>query len=104
MSQGLAPSDLGDHRGHLALLVDAELPAGRVLELIRAHRSGSIRLRAEVFDEYAGSGVPAKKKSLAVGIRYAATDRTLTDHDVSKVRGGLLKRLEKELGAVLRGA
>jgi len=27
----------------------------------------------------------------------------LTDDDVAKVKGGLLKRLEKELGATLRG-
>jgi phenylalanyl-tRNA synthetase beta chain len=98
------PSRFPEIREDLALLIDEEMPAGRALELIRAHRSGSIRLRAEVFDEYRGAGVPEGKKSLAIGVRYAAADKTLTDEDVAKVKNGLLRRLEKELGATLRGA
>ncbi|OAI40287.1 hypothetical protein AYO38_06120 [bacterium SCGC AG-212-C10] len=87
----------------IALLVDAALPAGRVLQIVRSHKSGSISLVASVFDEYKGKGVPDGQKSLALHLTYQAMDRTLTDEDVSRVQGGLMKRLEKELGASQRG-
>lgn len=85
-------------------MLDAETPAGRVLELVRSHRSGSIRIKADIFDEYRGKGVPEGKKSLAIAMRFQATDRTLTDADVAKVQGGLITRLGKEFGAAIRGA
>ena len=98
------PSRFPEVRQDLALVVDEAMPAGRILELVRAHRSNAIRLSADIFDEYRGEGVPEGKKSLAVRLRYQAADRTLTDDGVARVQGGLLKRLEKELGATLRGA
>lgn len=97
------PSRFPEVRQDLALLVDLGMPAGRVLELVRAHRSGGVRLQAEVFDEYRGTGLPDGKKSLALRLRYQASDRTLSDDDVAKIQGGLMRRLEKELGASLRG-
>ena len=98
------PSRFPEVRQDIALVVDDALTAGRILELIRNHRANTIRLAADVFDEYRGAGVPPGKKSLAIRLRYQAADRTLTDDDVARVQGGLLKRLEKELGATLRGA
>ncbi|HML96892.1 MAG TPA: phenylalanine--tRNA ligase subunit beta [Tepidiformaceae bacterium] len=98
-----APSKFPEVRQDLALVVDAATPAGRVLELVRSHRSGGVRIRADVFDEYRGAGVPEGKKSLALRLRFQAGDRTLTDSDVAKIQQGLLVRLGKELGASLRG-
>jgi phenylalanyl-tRNA synthetase beta chain len=98
-----APSRFPDVRQDLAVLVDVETPAGRVADLVRSHRSGTVRLAADVFDDYRGAGLPAGKKSLALAVRYQASDRTLTDDDVARIQAGLLKRLEKELGATLRG-
>ncbi|MEO9254219.1 MAG: hypothetical protein ABI305_01660, partial [Tepidiformaceae bacterium] len=97
------PSRFPEVRQDVALLVDEGTPAARVLEIVRSHRSNTIRLVGEIFDEYRGQGVPSGKKSLAVSLRYQASDRTLTDDDVARVQAGLLKRLEKELGAVQRG-
>ena len=42
-------------------------------------------------------------KSLAYALIYQAEDRTLTDAQVAKVRNKIVKRVEKELGAELRG-
>jgi phenylalanyl-tRNA synthetase beta chain len=86
----------------LALLVDDAVPAAQVAELIR--QSGA-RLLTDVrlFDVYRGGQVPAGKKSLAYALTYQATDRTLTDEDTKKLRGKIVARLERELGAVLRG-
>lgn len=99
-----APSKFPEVRQDLALVVDDAIPAGRVLDLVRSHRSGGVTIRADVFDEYRGAGVPEGKKSLALRLRFQATDRTLTDNDVAKIQQGLLVRLGKELGASLRGA
>jgi phenylalanyl-tRNA synthetase beta chain len=96
------PSRFPEVRHDLALLVDDALPASRLLEIVRSHRSGGVRVSATLFDEYRGTGVPAGKKSLALGLRYQADDRTLADADVGRVETGLLRRLEKELGATLR--
>lgn len=90
-------------RQDIAILLDADIPAGRVLELVRAHRSGSVTLAADVFDDYRGEGVPSGKKSLALRLRFRALDRTLTDDDVARIQAGLLKRLEREFGAAQRG-
>jgi phenylalanyl-tRNA synthetase beta chain len=99
-----APSKFPEVRQDLALVVDGELPAGRVLELARSHRSGGVRIKAELFDEYRGPGIPAGKKSLALHLRFQAADRTLTDADVARIQQGLITRLGKELGAMLRGS
>ncbi|MGE0602066.1 MAG: phenylalanine--tRNA ligase subunit beta [Dehalococcoidia bacterium] len=100
----VAPSRFPEVRQDIAILVDANLPAGRVLDIARSHRSGTTRISAELFDDYRGKGVPEGKKSLALRLRFQAMDRTLTDSDVAKVQNGLVVRLSKELGAELRGA
>jgi phenylalanyl-tRNA synthetase beta chain len=97
-----SPSRFPEVRQDIAILVDQDLPAARVLQLVRAHRSGTVRLSADVFDEYRGDRLPPGKKSLAIRLRYQAADRTLTDDDVARIQAGLIKRLEKELGATLR--
>ncbi len=98
-----SPSKFPEVRQDIALVVDAALPAGRVLDIARSHRSGATRISADIFDEYRGKGVPDGKKSLALRLRFQASDRTLTDADVAKVQNGLVVRLSKELGAELRG-
>jgi len=97
------PSRFPEVRQDLALLVDSDTPAGRVLDIARSHRSGTIRISADLFDEYRGTGIPEGKKSLAVSLRFQASDKTLTDADVARIQQGLVTRLNKELGAVLRG-
>ena len=42
-------------------------------------------------------------KSLPCALTCQADDRTLTGGEVAKVRGPIVKRLNKELGAELRG-
>ncbi len=84
----------------LAVVVDAELPASRVRDVIRGHPLVS---SVELFDEYAGEQVSEGKKSLAFSVSYQARDRTLTEKDVAKARGRILGLLQKDLGAELRG-
>ncbi len=85
----------------LAVVVDEGLPAVRVRDLIA--QTGSSLVRSVVlFDVYRGEQVGAGKKSLAYRLTYQADDRTLTDREVAKLRGEIIRRLERELGATLR--
>ncbi|HKS90550.1 MAG TPA: hypothetical protein VJQ83_01375, partial [Tepidiformaceae bacterium] len=97
------PSRFPEVRQDIALVVGEGVAAANVLAVVRSHRAGATRVTGEVFDEYRGPGVPAGMKSLALRLRFQADDRTLTESDISRVRDGLLKRLEKETGATLRG-
>lgn len=84
----------------LAVIVDADVPAGRVLELIRAF---PIVADVRVFDVYVGDPVPAGQKSLAFSIAFQSKDGTLTDEEAAKHRGRIVERLRRELGAEPRG-
>jgi phenylalanyl-tRNA synthetase beta chain len=86
----------------LALLVDDAVPAAQVADLIR-QSGGKLLTDVRLFDVYRGGQVPAGKKSLAYALTYQAPDRTLTDEDTKKARGKIVARLERELGASLRG-
>ena len=58
---------------------------------------------ARPFDVYAGDRIADGKKSLAYRMVWQSPGRTLTNEEVDKAQARLLQRLEKELGAVLRG-
>ncbi|MBN1955430.1 MAG: phenylalanine--tRNA ligase subunit beta [Anaerolineae bacterium] len=86
----------------LALVVGQETPALQVRDLIA--QAGQPLLRSvTLFDVYCGEQVAAGKKSLAYRLTYQADDRTLTDREVGRLREKIIRRLERELGAVLRG-
>ena len=64
---------------------------------------GELLAGLTLFDLYRGEQIGAGKKSLAFGLTYQATDRTLTDAEVAKVRERIANRLREEMGAGLRG-
>ena len=86
----------------LALIVDEAVAAAQVEALIR-QSGGKLLVDVRLFDLYRGGQVPAGKKSLAYALTFQAPDRTLTDEDTKKLRGKIVARLERELGATLRG-
>ena len=86
----------------LALVVDEDVPAVRVHDLIAQTGRALVR-SVMLFDVYRGEQIGAGKKSLAYRLTYQADDRTLTDREVAKLRGKIVRRLERELGATLRG-
>ncbi len=83
----------------IALLVDANLPAKRIEDIIRGFPQVS---HVSVFDLYQGEQVPDGKKSLAFSLRYQSLERTLTDEEVDEIQQDILTMLQKELGVVLR--
>lgn len=85
----------------IALVVDEDVPAARVRDLIR-EAGGELLRRAELFDVYTGEQIPEGKKSLAYRLTYQAMDRTLTDEEVAEVQNRIVRRAESVLGARLR--
>jgi phenylalanyl-tRNA synthetase beta chain len=86
----------------IALIVDENIPAAEVEALIR-QAGGQIVTDVRLFDVYRGEQIGAGKKSLAYSLTYQDPERTLTDKDAAKLRNKIVKRLERELGAELRG-
>lgn len=86
----------------LAIIVAEEVPAEQVAQLIRA-AGGRMLSNLNLFDVYRGEQIGVGKKSLAYSLTYQAADRTLTDQDVQQVRKKIIRRLEQELNAHLRG-
>ena len=84
----------------LALVVPADVPAGRVQGIIARHRLVD---HADLFDIYTGDNVPSGTKSLAFHVYFQAQDRTLTTEEVNRSLEGLMRVLEREVQASLRG-
>ena len=89
-------------REDVALVVDATLPAAAVEAALRA-AGGALLREVALFDVYQGGQLPPGKKSLAYHLTFQAPDKTLTDADVSRQRGRILRLLEQQIGATLRG-
>ncbi len=86
----------------IALIVDENLPASQIEALIR-QTGGATLTNVRLFDIYRGEQIGMGKKSLAYSLTYQDPQRTLTDKDATKLRKKIIKRLERELGAQLRG-
>ena len=85
----------------LAVIVDEDLPAARVVQVIQA-AGGDTVAAIKLFDVYQGTQIGPGKKSLAYSLTYQAPDRTLTDEEVSRIRQRIIESLESELGAKVR--
>ena len=85
----------------LAFVLESSIPVEHVTPLIL--QSGKPLLRsAMLFDVYEGEQVDKGKRSLAYSLTFQATDRTLNDKEVEKMRKKIMKRLEHEFQATLR--
>lgn len=86
----------------LALIVGLDVATDRVVAAIRKYAGATLESLA-LFDVYEGPQVGAGKRSLAYRLTFRAQDRTLSDADVSKVRAKIVRGLEHDIGATLRG-
>jgi phenylalanyl-tRNA synthetase beta chain len=85
----------------IALVVNEDIPASEILEMIRFFPSELIE-EVSVFDCYKGGNIPEGKKSLAFSITYRARDRTLTDEEVEKLHSSLVEYILVRTGGELR--
>jgi phenylalanyl-tRNA synthetase beta chain len=88
-------------RRDLAVLLDAQVQSGDVIEAIQKTAGSSLR-SVSVFDRYEGKGVPEGKVSLAFRLEFQRTDRTLTDAEVGKAVDRVVSTLSDRFGGELR--
>ena len=83
----------------VALVVAEDVPAGKVQAILDRHR---LVERVELFDVYSGDNLEPGAKSLAFHVYFQSSERTLTAEEVNRTLDGLLRTLQREVGAVLR--
>lgn len=89
------------NRRDLAVIVDADLPAGAIIKAVKLAKINLLQ-EIQLFDVYTGKGVPENKKSLAFLVLMQDTNKTLLDIEADKVIAELLKLLQISFGASLR--
>lgn len=91
----------------IALVVPHDVPAGQVLDAVRAGASssaaGDVVEDVRLFDVYRSAELGADRTSLAFALRLRAADRTLTAQETAAVREAALAEAHRRHGAVLRG-
>jgi phenylalanyl-tRNA synthetase beta chain len=85
----------------IALIVEETIPADKVEALIR-QTGGKLLADVRLFDVYRGDRIGAGKKSLAYSLTYQALNHTIESAESTALRNKIVRRLERELGAVLR--
>ncbi len=91
-------------REDLAVVVADTVPAAELIDLAR-RAGGTLLAGAEVFDVYRDEQrIGAGNVSLALRLRFRASDRTLTDEEVAGRRRRIAKALTDELGGRVRDA
>ena len=72
------------------------------IEDILKQRGGKILESFKLFDVYQGKQVGEGLKSVAYSLKFRASDRTLTDEEVSKTMKKIIDGLQRNLNATLR--
>lgn len=85
----------------VAVVVREGLAAGEVQRVLR-ERAGPTAESVEIFDRYAGKGVPDGHVSLGFRIVYRKADGTLTDTEVDALHTQVVREVESRFGATLR--
>ncbi len=85
----------------LAIVVDQQLSAQEVRDIIVAH-GGALLRSVTLFDVYTGEPIPAGKKNLTYSLVYQAPDRTLTDAEANTLQEKIVRALHDTYNATLR--
>lgn len=91
----------------IALIVDADVPAGEVADRLKATATKATAKqflveKVSCFDVYSGKGLPDGKKSLAFEIVFRSETKTLTDAEVNKVFEKIQLDIERAVKCVVR--
>jgi phenylalanyl-tRNA synthetase beta chain len=90
-------------RRDLAAEIPEEMTFGELEALVRRN-SDELLVEVNVFDVYRGRQIPEGKKSLAVRLGFQASDRTLTDEEVTGRLESIISGLESRGGIRVRKA
>lgn len=79
-----------------------EVTASALLDVVKRAAGGALT-EARIFDVYHGEHIENNKKSIALGLTFQDSSRTLEDSDVQSVEAAVLEALAAGFGARLRG-
>jgi phenylalanyl-tRNA synthetase beta chain len=85
----------------ISLIVGEDVSAQAVVDAVRAG-AGELLEDVRLFDVYTGPQIGEGRKSLALALRFRATDRTLTEDEASAARQAAVQRAADTVGAVQR--
>jgi phenylalanyl-tRNA synthetase beta chain len=85
----------------LSLVLDLDIPAGKVLEVL-SKAAGELLEDIALVDDYRGSNLEEGKKSLTFALRFRASDRTLTQLEASEARDNAVSAANAKFGATIR--
>jgi phenylalanyl-tRNA synthetase beta chain len=85
----------------LSLVIDLNVPAGAVLDVL-ARAAGDLLEEIVLVDDYRGSNLEEGKKSLTFALRFRANDRTLTQVEASEARDNAVSAANAKFGATIR--
>jgi phenylalanyl-tRNA synthetase beta chain len=88
-------------RRDLALLVNRDLPAENVLAAVR-EAAGECLRDLRLFDVYEGKGIDPQRKSLALGLTFQHSSRTLTEDEINTALAAVVDLLASRFEAILR--
>jgi phenylalanyl-tRNA synthetase beta chain len=88
-------------RRDLALIVDRQLAAADVLAVVKTS-AGEYLSDLKLFDVYQGKGIDPERKSLALGLTFRHSSRTLKEEEVSQSVDAVVQTLKEVFGASLR--
>lgn len=88
-------------RRDISIIVDVGLPAANIIEMIQ-NVAGNLLVNLELFDEYRGKGIDSGRKSLALGLTFQDSSRTLKEAEIETETTKVIKALEAEYRAELR--
>ena len=91
----------------IALIVDADVPAGDVADRLKATAVKAAAKQFSVekvncFDVYEGKGLPEGKKSLAFEVVFRSETKTLTDAEVNRVFEKIMLDIERAVKCTVR--
>ena len=89
------------NRRDLALVVDVQVSAGDILDLVRKV-GGNQLVGLNLFDVYQGAGISDDKKSLALSLILQDTHRTLEEKEIADTVARIVTALSDEFSASLR--
>ena len=88
-------------RRDLAIVVDEGVPLAAIREHVSVGARSLLR-DLRVLSIYRGKGVDSGRKSVALGLIFQETSRTLTSQDADLTVAAILERLRRELNATIR--
>ncbi|MBY0407206.1 MAG: phenylalanine--tRNA ligase subunit beta, partial [Rickettsiales bacterium] len=97
----LKASDFQAVERDFAFIVDGKVTAADITRAVNAAEKQLIQA-VEIFDVYSGKGLEEGQKSVAVKVTLQATDRTLTEADITGVSSAIVAGAAKAFGGRLR--